>query len=136
MSRRRQKEARQLQQQGSVSVTYRGRLPIASQFKAFNDAVPGTGERLTAMAERDQQHLHRMEEKALQGDLSRSMLGLIFAFVLAVILVAGGIYLLANGHSTEGYLTGGTPIAVLLLSFASKFISQQRRRSRSRQPGE
>ena len=128
--RRRQKEDRQ---ERSVRVTYKGALPIASQFKAFNDAVPGTGKRLTDMAEKDQQHLHRMEEKALQGDLARSMLGLIFAFVLAVILVVGGIYLLANGHSTEGYLTGGTPIAVLLLSFASKFINQQMRRRQSLQ---
>ena len=60
------------------------------------------------------------------------MLGLIFAFVLAVILIVGGIYLLSNGHSTEGYLAGGTPIAVLLLGFASRFINQEMRRRRVR----
>jgi uncharacterized membrane protein len=129
--RRRKKNVQQQQPRNSVSVSYKGPLPIASQYRAFEDAVPGTGERLTAMAERDQLHLHRMEEAALKGDQTKSMVALVLSFVLGTIFVVGGIYLLANGHATEGYLTGGITPAFLLFSYVTRFISQQMRRNRA-----
>ena len=35
--------------------------------------------------------------------------GLGFAAVFAVALLVGGIYLIATGHPTDGYLAGGGP---------------------------
>ena len=60
-------------------VSYAGPLPIASQFAALEKAVPGTGDRLVTMAEKDQDHLHELEKLALRGDQLRATLGLCFS---------------------------------------------------------
>ena len=45
------------------SITYIGPLPPAAEFAKYNDALPGTAERILTMAEKEVEHRHKNENK-------------------------------------------------------------------------
>ena len=86
-----------------VQFEFAGPLPPPQILEAYNDAFPGCAERVVAMAERQSAHRQHLEKTVVEGNLAAQRRGQWFAFILAFIVLSGGVYLLANGRSLEGF---------------------------------
>jgi uncharacterized membrane protein len=69
----------------------------------YNDAVPDGADRIVKMAEEQSSHRRKMESR-----------GQIFAFLLALVAIVGGIVLIALGRSAEGLVPLLSAIAGLI----------------------
>lgn len=65
------------------------------------------------MAEKQLDHRMQMEEAVVKGDSMRSYLGLIAGFILSAAIIAGGVFLVVNGHDwAGGLLVGGNIVGL------------------------
>lgn len=62
---------------------FSGPLPPPSYLREYETTIPGAGDRIISMAEREQQHRHDWERSAL----SNTTIGLCFGFFIALALV-------------------------------------------------
>ena len=79
-----------------------GPLPPPGALQLFEEVVPGSAERILAMAEKQTDHRILMERKIVSGDFTQSYLGIAAGFVLSVMVILGGIYLIILGHDWAG----------------------------------
>ena len=109
--------------------TYSGPLPDPATFEAYDHTTPGAGERILAMAEKEQAHRHKMEALMTEAyakdsvnerkEIQRSQW---MAWTLASGVVLIGGFLVYAGHSVVGtLLTGGT-----LIGIVSAFLEKNR----------
>ena len=77
-------------------------LPPPDLFKKYNDAVPDGAERLLKMVENQSQHRIQMEERAVEGGLKNRDRGQIFAFIICVLALGGGIFLIHTNKNVSG----------------------------------
>jgi uncharacterized membrane protein len=116
-----------------ASVQFSGPLPPPELLKSYNDAFPGCAERVVAMAERQSQHRQNLERLVVEGNFKAQTPGQYFAFILSLIVISGGVYLLANGKSIEGFsaiIIAGASLAAALIYGRSE---QKRERVRKSQ---
>jgi uncharacterized membrane protein len=66
--------------------------------KRYNEAVPGGAERIMAMAEGEQAHTHQLEKLAAW----QSVGGTVGGFVICVVTIGGGVWLIAYDKSPQG----------------------------------
>jgi uncharacterized membrane protein len=86
---------------------FRGPLPPPGMLARYNDALPDGADRIVKMAEGQSSHRQTMESR-----------GQIFAFVLALVAIAGGIVLIAVGRSVEGLV----PLVAAIGSLIGFFV--------------
>lgn len=82
---------------------YQGPLPPPAMLRGYEEVVPGSGERIIAMAERQAAHRQRIESR-----------GQLFGFSLAASAIAGGFLSAAVGLPLVG--VSGVILAVATLS--------------------
>jgi uncharacterized membrane protein len=100
-----------------LAAAYSGPLPDASQFQAYEITLPGAADRIIRMAEKESEHRHRKEIKALNGMIWNERLGMLCAFILSAAMIAGGFYVVLKGNTIGGTILTGTPIAVIAIAF-------------------
>jgi uncharacterized membrane protein len=113
------------------SFEFSGPLPPPQILRGYNDAFAGCAERIVAMAERQSAHRQEIEKRVIDGNCRAQSRGQIFGFALAFMVIAGGVYLLAQGKSVEGFsaiiLAGGSIIGALVFSrFEQKSEREQK----------
>lgn len=81
---------------------FAGPLPHPDHFAAYDNAVPGSGSRILAMAERQSAHRQQLEDKVVTGNLVAQKMGIVAATVLALAITGGGVWLVHDGKSLEG----------------------------------
>lgn len=95
----------------SLSATYSGPLPPPQVLDFYDKCVPGAANRIIAMAEKQQEHRLRIEEKAVDKSLEANKMGQIFAFVIAVLALLAITFLGYHGMQTTAsalaVVTGG-----------------------------
>src|SRR5882724_10991866 len=108
--------------QGNISVQYAGPLPPAGQYHQYERTLPGSANRILAMAEKEQAHRHQLEP-VLQNDQRRiAFRGQWVAAVLSVLFGVGSVYLGMNGHDIPAGILGGTTA----VSIVSIFVLRRR----------
>lgn len=100
------------------SASWLGPLPPPGALRLFEDVVPGSAERILAMAERQADHRIQMERRIIRGDFTQSYLGLAAGFILSTMVILGGIYLISLGHDWAG----GGLIGLNLVGLAGVFV--------------
>jgi uncharacterized membrane protein len=107
---------------------FSGPLPPPEILAHYNVIVPGAAERILVMAEKQSQHRQSLEAKVITSDITKSKMGLWFAFVLGLISLGGGVFLIHSGKTVAGSIFSG----VYLVGVISVFVygSQQRRKER------
>ena len=65
----------------------------------YDRVLPGSAERILAMAEKEQAHRVSMEGIALRASAKDSKFGQYFGFSLALLCIGGGIYLATQGQT-------------------------------------
>ena len=108
-------EARQVKSEAS---TWAGPLPPPGALRSFEEVIPGSAERILAMAEQQMDHRILMERKIVSGDYTQSYLGIAAGFLLSVTVILGGIYLITQGHDWAG----GILIGIDLVGLAGVFV--------------
>ncbi|MBV8774176.1 MAG: DUF2335 domain-containing protein [Deltaproteobacteria bacterium] len=85
------------------TLEFSGPLPPPDVLQDYNGAFAGCAERIVAMAERQSAHRQELERLVVRSNCSAQNRGQWFAFVLALVVICGGIFLLAQGKSIEGF---------------------------------
>jgi len=104
--------------QGSpvAAAAFQGPIPPPSILRGYDEIIPDGAERIMTMAEDEQDHRHDLEKRQI-GLFER---GQWFAFILGLVTVGGGTYLLATDHDLTGFgalLIGlGSIVSSLLFS--------------------
>jgi uncharacterized membrane protein len=82
---------------------FSGPLPPPQVLKGYNEAFAGCAERILAMAERQSAHRQDLEKRIVTNNCAAQTRGQWFAFILAFVVLTGGVYLLSTGKSLEGF---------------------------------
>jgi uncharacterized membrane protein len=112
---------------------HKGPLPAPEDFAKYNNIVPGAGERILAMAERNQAHRHAMEEReAAQTDAEIEIdksdsanefvlktRGQWLAFGTLLLLVPLALYLAYLGDTSAAALIAGAAMVSIVAIFVT-----------------
>lgn len=103
------------------SMTYSGPIPHPQLLKEFNDVIPNGADRIMTMAEKQSGHRIILEEKVVNANNRDSFLGVVFAGVIALLIVLGAIFLIYNNKDIQGFsLLIGTSVAYISVFLKSK----------------
>ncbi len=116
------------------SISWSGPIPPPSALQGYENIIPGSANRILEMAEKQTEHRIELEKIVIQGDTTRSYVGLIAGFILSAMVIVGGIYLISTGHDWAG----GVLVGLDLVGLASVFVygSRSRRAEREQKSSE
>jgi uncharacterized membrane protein len=104
---------------------FSGPLPPPEILIEYNKVFPGCGKDIVEMAKREQSHRHSLEDRQLaleeyriRSGVRHVTTGQMIGGILALALVLGSIYLLANDKSTAGL----TVLGSVVVAFGGAFI--------------
>lgn len=106
---------------------FMGPLPPPDLLQHYNEVLPGSAERIVALAECEANHRRECEKKALDSDIkvdkddsAARTRGQWLAFAIVVIIGGAGFYLALHGHEITGSVFGGPAIASMAANFLGK----------------
>jgi uncharacterized membrane protein len=97
---------------------YSGPLPPASEFERYEKAMPGAAERVLALAEREAEHRHKIEDKVIK----LSGVGQVSALVVSV-LSLGAVGLSIYFSQPVASIA---PAIIAITGLASLFVNKNR----------
>lgn len=104
------------------SYGFSGPIPPPEIFAGYDKALPNGADRVMKMAEREQEHRHKMEDTIVRKESFEKRAGLIFAFFLAISAMGTASYLLIfTGKSWPGL----TMFIVQFVGLAGAFLGAQ-----------
>ena len=122
----------------AIRASWRAPLPSPNALARYNDVLPGAAERILQMAERQQEQDHNIQMEAIiiertvvVSDARRAYLGLLAGFIISLLVIVGGIYLIATGHDWAGAVLIGINLSGLVgvFVYGSKVRSDERNRN-------
>lgn len=105
---------------------FSGPVPPPEVLAKFEAIVPGAGERIFAMAERNQAHRHALEATVIPGNARNERWGQIFAFLIYLATLGCGTFLVYIGKE----LAGLTAMLATTGTFAGLFVYSRRKKDR------
>lgn len=96
---------------------HQGPLPRPEDFERYNRVLPGAADRILRMAEKQAAHRQDLESRALKGDLVKSMMGTILAYITFAGSMFGAVYLLMHDKPIQG-------LVALIVALGSAFGSK------------
>lgn len=95
---------------------YSGIIPHHNLVEGYEKVCPGAADRILAMTENDLKHRQELERKeqeniiesrnkVLDSEISNFKRGQYFGFVIMIIALLGGFYLVVNEQKIGGYIT-------------------------------
>lgn len=115
------------------SELFSGPLPPPDVLEKYNRVLPGLAERIVALTENQSRHRQNLEKTVTAARLRSETLGQMFAFILALVALAGSFWLISLGYSTTGLAVILGEIAALVGAFVYGRRSQQKELSDKRQ---
>lgn len=97
---------------------HQGPLPDPKTLKRYNDIIENGAERIMVMAEKQQVHRMGIEKRVINSETFQSLLGQIFAFVLAIVFAIFGYSLVIKEFVEAGIAV----FTVDIVGLASVFI--------------
>jgi uncharacterized membrane protein len=107
---------------------YSGPIPPPSIMAEWEKVIPGSADRILKMAEKQSAHRIAMEQKVVDGDMRRSDRGLIFGFIIALVMIIGGFIIIGLGHDWAGATIITTSLAGVAGLFVYSYISRDKER--------
>ncbi len=112
---------------------FSGPVPPPDYLEQYDRVLPGLSERIVVLAESQSRHRQALEKEVTLTRLRNEARGQTFAFVLAALVLAGSIWLISLGRSTEGLVTILGELAALTAIFIYGRASQRKELSEKRQ---
>ena len=94
-----------------------GPLPAPEDLREYENICPGAADRILQMAEKQIDHRHNEESKAVSAAILDGHLGLVFAFVVCLVGMVGGFLLIQSDHSVLGTIFSGFSLLVVIRAF-------------------
>lgn len=127
MSSLQKKERKEVILHASQSVSWSGPLPSPDALQKYGDFLPGSPERILAMAERETSHRHAMElESAKNSSFDTQQYhaaivrGQWMALFLVVVALMAACYCAYIGQSAIGTVIAGTTLVSVVASMIGK----------------
>ena len=92
-------------------------IPSPELLIRYNAVMPGLADRLISQAEQQTAHRHYMEKKHLNANICKSILGLVFGFLIGLLGVGGGMYLTYMGFNVIGIIFSSATLVSLVMAF-------------------
>jgi uncharacterized membrane protein len=108
--------------------SFHGPLPHPSLLARYNEVIPGGADRIMAMAERQSAHREALEAQMIAANLASQTRGSIFAFLLCLVTILGGMFLIYSGKSGVGLAS----VIASLAGLASVFFVARREQRKER----
>lgn len=102
-----------------------GPLPDPETLRRYDDLLPGTAERIITMAEKEQDHVHKTVSRAQIWTLVRKQIGQISGFLLGLLGLLEGFFLVVKGHDWAGASMSGISLSVLVGLFVKESIAKK-----------
>jgi uncharacterized membrane protein len=83
----------------------------------YDQVVPGAAERIIKKFESQSEHRQRLESIVVKTDSWKSILGVVFGFILAIGAIAGGIYTALQDHPFLGGSLSFAGLAMIVGAF-------------------
>ena len=110
-----------------------GPIPSPEIIAGYEKTLPGSADRIIKMAEKEQEHRHRMERTNSKMTVGIIVLGQIFGVMIGLSGILGGLYLVLHDKALSGFsaffVSLGSLVAVFLYDSRNK-----RRKSDQQQP--
>jgi uncharacterized membrane protein len=121
-----------------ASYSYSGPLPHPEIIRMYNEIVPNAADRIIAQFEAQSEHRRAMETRESKAGVSKMVFGQISGFLLGVLGMGGGIFLVHEGRSISGFSAFFAALASLVGIFVVGRIMNDRaeRRESARTPEE
>lgn len=87
---------------------YQGDLPHPTILKGYQDLYPDAAKRIIENGITESEHRRRMEEKYLSGNMFAHRLGQFLGFIVALVVIGSGTFLIFYGHTITGTIMAGT----------------------------
>lgn len=100
------------------SMHYSGPIPSPDLLKGFEEVCSGSADRIITMAEKQSEHRRNIENKVVDSQIRDSKRGMIFGFIISVVGIIGGLFLIAMDKGTAGL----TLICGILIGLVTLFI--------------
>ncbi len=94
-----------------------GPLPAASEFRGYEQTLPGAAGRIVSMTEREQAHRHLLEERAFESGRRSRATGQWLAFAALCLSLLVVCFFCLQGHPTQGATFGGAIIVAIVALF-------------------
>jgi len=98
----------------------------------YNAIVSNGADRIVAMAESQLRHRQQLESTVVNGNVTSQKRGQLFAFVLGLVAIVGGIVLIGLNKDTQGLAAIITAFVALAGVFVYGRWEQERERERKR----
>jgi len=109
-----------------------GPIPPPLMLKGYENIQEGLADRIVAMAERQEAHRQRMENKVITGDGWRAWAGLGCALLVSVLTIGGGVDLGLHRPDVAGTVLSGIFGVGGLTGLAGTFVYGTRMRQNER----
>ena len=101
---------------------FSGPLPPPEALERYNQVLPGAAERILSMAESQHSHRQFLEKCVVTSNVKAQKRGTILGFMIAMVVVLGGMWLIHEGKS----LTGFAVTLTALVSLVGVFVYAKR----------
>ena len=105
---------------------FSGPLPPADELKSYAEVSPEFPNRIFAMAEKEQGHRHRLEQRRMGAQIWITGAGQVFGFLLAIGIIGLSGWLLLHDKKIEGFVSLLTGLATLIGPFIYRARRVQR----------
>jgi uncharacterized membrane protein len=101
-----------------TTTTWQWHVPPPEILAGYNQAYPGAARDLVDMAKTQSAHRQDLEKRVISSDIKTRDRGQLFGFILALVVLVGGLAAILAGKSLAGFST----VIVALVSLVSLFI--------------
>jgi uncharacterized membrane protein len=113
---------------------YSGPIPPPESLEKYEKILPGLANRIMTQAENQTSHRIEIENKVIDSDIFNSKLGLIFGFVIGLVGLLGGFYMVYLGKDIGWLFSGGTLVGLVsIFVYGRKSRASERKQKREEQ---
>jgi uncharacterized membrane protein len=94
-----------------------GPLPHPKILKKYDKIIPNGAERIVKVFEKQSDHRISLEKRVVWSQTFQSVMGQIMGFIIAIVFLIAGFYLVINGHEAAGITIFGLDIVGLVAVF-------------------
>jgi uncharacterized membrane protein len=99
---------------------FTGPLPHPLHLKAYEQIAPGAANKIITLAEEQAKHRRELEKAVIISDIHNERRGMNYAFLLTLVMMLIGGFLVYNGKSVIGFLSIFAPAIFGASSFYYK----------------
>lgn len=115
-------------------MAFSGPIPPPALLQQYNQIIPNGADRIMQMAERQSAHRESLELMVVTGNVKAQTRGTLYAFIICMVVILGGLWLLYTGKSIVGLVTILGSLATLAGVFIvgrSKQAQERNKKSRA-----